>query len=59
MIDLKAHVGHGKAGAILDEADEAFAYFRSMVEEVAGFVASMVCLLEGNSLERPFIAACG
>jgi hypothetical protein len=27
MIDLKAYVGHGKAAAILDEADEAFGTF--------------------------------
>ncbi|MDG2219243.1 MAG: FAD-binding oxidoreductase [Acidimicrobiales bacterium] len=35
MIDLEGYVGHGKAAAILDEADEAFAYFRSMAQEVA------------------------
>lgn len=35
MIDLKAYVGHDKAAAILDEADEAFAYFRLTAEELA------------------------
>jgi glycine/D-amino acid oxidase-like deaminating enzyme len=35
MIDLEAHVGHEKAAAILDEADDAFGYFRSVADAVA------------------------
>ncbi len=35
MIDLEAHVGRDRAAAILDEADDAFAFFRSTCDDVS------------------------